>query len=94
MPELQDEEEYEEEPEEELASNVSTTPSAVIDLSSILEADFIDYDVIRFSLRVIDWLTVAYFCLEYLVRLICSPDKKKFFFQVSGIDYRDVKWSG
>lgn len=78
LPELQDEE-YEDEIEEDLGSNISTTPAAIIDLGSLFEGDLIDYDHVRLALRVIDWLTVAYFGLEYLVRLICSPDKKKFF---------------
>ena len=84
LPELQDEEDYEDEVED-VGSNTSTTPAAVIDLGSMFEADLIDYDVIRLSLRIIDWITMAYFCLEYIVRLICSPDKKKFFLQVSNI---------
>ena len=33
-------------------------------------------------LRVIDTITVFYFFLEYIVRLLCSPLKKRFFFQV------------
>ena len=61
---------------------ISTTPAAIIDLGSLFEGDLIDYDHVRLALRVIDWLTVAYFGLEYVVRLICSPDKKKFFLHV------------
>ena len=89
FPELQDEEEFEEEEEEAIidivlgnGNNISTTPSAFIDLSALFEGPLIDYTVIKLILRIIDWITVAYFCLEYIVRFACSPDKRKFFFQV------------
>ena len=63
--------------------NVSTTPAAVIDLSALFEGPFIDYDVVKSVLKAIDLITVVYFCIEYIVRFVCSPDKKKFFFQVT-----------
>ena len=63
--------------------NVSTTPAAVIDLSALFEGPFIDYEVVKSVLKAIDLITVVYFCIEYIVRFVCSPDKKKFFFQVT-----------
>ena len=88
FPELQDEEEFEEEEITNIvltdtATNITTTPAAVIDLSALFSGPFIDYEVVKLILRIIDWITVAYFCMEYVVRFVCSPDKKKFFFQVS-----------
>ena len=44
---------------------------------------FIDFQNVIMMLRIIDWITVVYFCFEYIVRFVCAPDKKKFFFQVS-----------
>ena len=84
LPELQDEIPELEEAEEDFldSKNITTTPSAIIDLSSLFEGPLIDFESIRFVLRIIDWITVAYFCCEYIVRFICAPDKKKFFFQV------------
>ena len=80
LPELQEEELIEEE-EDDVNSDNSNATKPILDLSNL---DFfqIDYDLIRFSLKVIDWITVAYFLLEYIVRFVCSPDKRKFFFKV------------
>ena len=63
--------------------NVSTTPAAVIDLAALFEGPFIDYEVVKSVLKMMDLVTVVYFCAEYVVRFVCSPDKKKFFFTVS-----------
>ena len=63
--------------------NVSTTPAAVIDLAALFEGPFIDYEVVKSVLKMMELVTVIYFCLEYVVRFVCSPDKKKFFFTVS-----------
>ena len=87
FPELQDEEEFvEEEPDEiiltSVDSNITTTPAAVIDLSSLFSGPLFDYTFVKLVLKIIDWITVTYFCVEYVVRFICSPDKKKFFFHV------------
>ena len=71
-------------PEEEIdiSSDDSNSTKPIVDLSGLFEGPFIDYDLIRFSLKVIDWITVAYFLLEYILRFVCSPDKRKFFFKV------------
>lgn len=93
FPELQDEDEYlmeqqlAEKPENNNiqlvdSQNFTTTPAAAIDLSALFETFLVDYTLIKLILKFIDWMTVGYFCLEYIVRFICSPDKKKFFFQV------------
>ena len=79
LPELQEDIQ----PEEDSFSNNANNESALIDLSLLFEVDHIDYTAIKLVLRVIDWMTVAYFCLEYIVRFICAPGKKIFFFQVS-----------
>ena len=49
------------------------------DLSKLLEPPSVDYATIKTVLKVIDQITVVYFCLEYLVRFVCSPNKSKFF---------------
>jgi hypothetical protein len=36
-------------------------------------------------LKAIDWLTIGYFCLEYVVRFVCAPNKAKFFFQAMNL---------
>ena len=43
---------------------------------------WIDFSAVRMVLRVIDTITVFYFFLEYAVRFLCSPLKRRFFFQV------------
>ncbi len=45
----------------------------------------IDFDAIRFTLRVIDLVTIVYFSVEYIVRFTCAPKKLKFFFQVHNL---------
>ena len=47
-----------------------------------LEWEF-DYDAFRTVLKILDMITMAYFCAEYIVRFICAPKKKTFFFAVS-----------
>ena len=54
----------------------------IVDLSGLFEGPFIDYDLVRYGLKVIDWITVMYFLLEYILRFLCAPDKRKFFFKV------------
>ena len=46
------------------------------------ENSWIDFSVVTAVLRVIDTITVFYFFLEYVVRFLCSPLKRRFFFQV------------
>ena len=82
LPELQEEELIEEE-EDDVNSDNSNATKPILDLSDLFEGPLVDYDLIRFSLKVIDWITVAYFLLEYIVRFVCSPDKRKFFFKVN-----------
>ena len=85
MPELQEEEDFYDEEVEPIMltdGNISTTPAAVIDLAALFEGPIIDFDVVKTVLKAIDLVTVVYFCIEYIVRFVCSPDKKKFFFQV------------
>ena len=43
---------------------------------------WIDFSAVTTVLRVIDTITVFYFFLEYAVRFLCSPLKRRFFFQV------------
>ena len=43
---------------------------------------WIDFSAVTAVLRVIDTVTVFYFFLEYVVRFLCSPLKRRFFFQV------------
>lgn len=58
---------------------VQETPPVGVDSSSLFEAPDIDYDQLRFTLKIIDWITVGYFCMEYIVRFLCSPRKARFF---------------
>ena len=46
------------------------------------DSGWIDFSAVRMVLRVIDTITVFYFFLEYAVRFLCSPLKRRFFFQV------------
>ena len=49
-----------------------------------MEGDsWIDLSAVITVLGVIDTITVFYFFLEYAVRFLCSPLKRRFFFQVS-----------
>ena len=92
FPELQ---EPENEAKEETKSNgtnatdTSSTSSTTIpiDIDALIpdEAPAVDFDNVRVILRAIDMVTVCYFCLEYLVRFLCSPKKLKFFFQVRSL---------
>ena len=83
FPELQDEEEFKEPENEDVGPLTNfTTPSAFIDLSEMFREPFIELEMIKFFLRAVDWITVFYFCIEYIVRFLCSPSKKKFFFKV------------
>ena len=68
--------------EDEHGSNINIT-QALVDLSELFEFDLIDYSDFKTCLEIIDWITVAYFFVEYVVRFICAPAKKRFFFQVS-----------
>ena len=42
-----------------------------------------DYAAFKTVLQILDMITMAYFCAEYIVRFICAPKKKTFFFAVS-----------
>ena len=57
-------------------------PQAMIDLSLSFEWEF-DYAAFKTILQILDMVTMAYFCAEYIVRFICAPKKKTFFFAVS-----------
>ena len=83
IPKLQSEETS----EDVIDIKVNSTQTALIDFDFFIDfnAKNIDYNLIKLILNVIDWLTMVYFCLEYVLRFICAPDKKKFFFQVSWI---------
>ncbi len=89
FPELQEDEEFEEEEEPPdiflSEGNISTTPSAVIDLSALFDSQLFDYTFIKSVLKIVDLITVVYFCTEYILRFICCPDKKKFFLQVRSV---------
>ena len=68
--------------EVDIGSNLLNTTQAMIDLSLSFEWEF-DYDAFRTVLKILDMITMAYFCAEYIVRFICAPKKKTFFFAVS-----------
>ena len=76
LPELQDEDEY------SVEDDYSEDNSTIINISSIFDGPLIDFEAVKFILKLIDWITVAYFCIEYILRLLCAPDKRKFFFKV------------
>ena len=58
-----------------LCQNSSTVPETTteeevtgFDLESFFEWPEVDYNQIKSILNVIDWVTVFYFCVEYIVR--------------------------
>ena len=57
--------------------------NATVDGSLSQGKSWIDFSVVTMVLRVIDSITVFYFFIEYAVRFLCSPLKRRFFFQVS-----------
>ena len=63
--------------EVDIGSNLLNTTQAMIDLSLSFEWDF-DYEAFRTILQILDMITMAYFCAEYIVRFICAPKKKTF----------------
>ena len=44
-----------------------------------------DPETLKAFLKIIDWITIGYFCLEYIVRFVCSPNKTKFFFHAMNL---------
>jgi hypothetical protein len=68
--------------EVDIGSNLLNTTQAMIDLSLSFEWEF-DYTAFKTILQILDMITMAYFCAEYIVRFICAPKKKTFFFAVS-----------
>ena len=45
------------------------------------EAGKTSYPTVMFVIEILDLITVAIFTLEYLIRIVCSPNKKQFFIQ-------------
>lgn len=50
-----------------------------LDLENLFEWPEVNYSEIKRILNIIDWVTVGYFCLEYILRFSCAPRKVKFF---------------
>lgn len=94
LPELQDAEDGAEEDEKTgddnaaaaTATDVTEKETRILDDATGDGSDaqgnsWIDFSAVTAVLRVIDTVTVFYFFLEYVVRFLCSPLKRRFFFQ-------------